>query len=239
MTEIFTVLTNFLEQNVFLALLSAFIWGVFSIILSPCHLASIPLVIGVISNKNVTIKKSFLISLIFSIGILVTVGIIGVVTSLLGKIMGDTGIIGNIVIAVILFVVALYFLGAIKLNFLSNIFSQPNFSEKNFFTAFLMGLFFGIGLGPCTFAYLSPLLGVIFKTANTNIFFSILILLFFGIGHTAIIVLFGTFGKLAEKYLRFNEKTNALKIVKIICGVLLILGSLYFVYDILHRYRII
>lgn len=35
-----------------LALLAAFGWGVLSIILSPCHLASIPLIIGFIDGQG-------------------------------------------------------------------------------------------------------------------------------------------------------------------------------------------
>jgi cytochrome c-type biogenesis protein len=237
MIEIFNILIKFLNENLFLALFSSFIWGIFSVILSPCHLSSIPLVIGVISNKEITVKKSFFISFIFSLGVLVTIALIGIITGLLGKIMGDTGIFGDILISLLLFIMGLYLLNILKLNFLGSIFSQPKFDRKNFLTAFLMGLFFGIGLGPCTFAYLSPILGIVFANANTDILKSILILSFFGIGHCLVIIIFGTFSKLVEKYFKLNEKSNILNIVKKICGVLLIGGSIYFVVDLINKIK--
>ncbi|MBN2547055.1 MAG: sulfite exporter TauE/SafE family protein [Spirochaetes bacterium] len=235
MEQIFNNLFLFLEKSLLFAVISSFVWGLFSVILSPCHLSSLPLVVGVISNKEITLKKSFLISLIFSLGNLVVIALIGFITSLLGKVMGDTGIIGNILIAVLLFIMGLYLLDIVKLNFLNRIFSQPDFNKKNFFTAFIMGLFFGVGLGPCTFAYLAPIIGIVFAASSSNIIKSILILSFFAIGHSLVLVFFGTFTKLVEKYLKLNEKSGILNIIKKICGILLICGSIYFIIDLINK----
>src|SRR4030042_1978048 len=232
MNYIFEILFSFLYKNLFLALFSSFIWGIFSVILSPCHLSSIPLVIGVISNKKINIKKSFLISLLFSLGNLTIIALIGLITGLLGKVMGDTGEFGNILIAILLFIMGLYLVDIIKLNFLNNIFNQPKFNKINLLTAFLIGLFFGIGLGPCTFAYLAPILGIVFASAVKDLINSILILSAFGIGHCFIIILLGTFGKIMENVFTLNKKTNILNIIKKICGILLILGSIYFIFNI-------
>ncbi len=229
MQEIFTSLYLFLEKSIFLAIFSSFAWGIFSVILSPCHLSSIPLVIGIICNKEINIKKSFLISLLFSLGNLTVITLIGLITGLLGKILGDTGIVGNILIAILLFFMGLYLLDIVKFNFLNIIFNQPKFDKINFLTAFLIGLFFGIGLGPCTFAYLAPILGIVFASATKDLFKSILILSAFGVGHCLIIVLFGTFSKIIEKILNLNKNTNILNIIKKLCGILLILGSIYFI----------
>lgn len=232
MNYIFETLFSFLYKSLFLAVFSSFVWGIFSVILSPCHLSSIPLVIGIISNKEIKLKKSFLISLLFSLGNLIIIALIGLITGLLGKIMGDTGIIGNLLIAFLLFIMGLYLLDVVKLNFLNNIFNQPKFDKFNFFTAFLIGLFFGIGLGPCTFAYLAPIMGIVFASAAKDLIKSILILSAFGIGHSFIIILLGTFGKIMENIFALNNKTNILNVIKKICGILLILGSIYFIFDI-------
>jgi cytochrome c-type biogenesis protein len=34
--------------------------------------------------------------------------------------------------------------------------------------AFVLGLVFGVALGPCTFAYMAPMLGVTFRLASSN-----------------------------------------------------------------------
>ena len=39
---------------------------------------------------------------------------------------------------------------------------------KGLLAALILGLLFGIALGPCTFAYMAPVLGIVFQTAQTN-----------------------------------------------------------------------
>jgi cytochrome c-type biogenesis protein len=96
--------------------------------------------------------------------------------------------------------------------------------------AFILGLVFGIALGPCTFAYMAPMLGVTFKLANKNLPYGILLLVFYGIGHCSVIVLAGTSTELVQKYMNWNEKSKGAVILKKICGVLVLLGGLYLIY---------
>ncbi len=115
--EIFTILSNALYENYWIALLASFGWGVLSILLSPCHLSSIPLVVGFISSQGkITLGRTFYISLIFSIGILITIAAIGIITASLGRLMGDVGAIGNYLVAGIFFLVGLYLLDIIKFD---------------------------------------------------------------------------------------------------------------------------
>ncbi len=82
--ELFTFLYNLMMGSVWWAIIASFAWGVLSILLSPCHLSSIPLVVGYIASQGkVSVRRTFLISLVFSIGILITIGLIGVNYSLI------------------------------------------------------------------------------------------------------------------------------------------------------------
>lgn len=102
--SLFTTLYNAMSGAIWLAVLASFAWGVLSILLSPCHLSSIPLVVGFISSQGkISIKKTFNISLIFSIGILITIALIGIITASLGRLMGDIGGVGNYLVAGIIF----------------------------------------------------------------------------------------------------------------------------------------
>lgn len=93
--QIFTALTAAMTGYFGIALLAAYAWGVLSILLSPCHLSSIPLVLGYISLKdNPTHKKVFKLSLAFALGVLVSIAIVGATTSLLGGILGYIGPFG-------------------------------------------------------------------------------------------------------------------------------------------------
>jgi cytochrome c-type biogenesis protein len=89
---------------------------------------------------------------------------------------------------------------------------------------------FGVALGPCTFAYMAPMLAVAFKLSATNLPYGMLLLLFFGVGHCAIIVLAGTFMEVVQHYLNWNEKSKGSVILKKVCGVLVLAGGLYLIY---------
>ncbi len=227
--EVFTWLSGTLYSAPAIALAGAFIWGVLSIVLSPCHLASIPLIVGFIDEQgNITTKRAFALALLFASGILVTIGLIGLVTGLMGRMMGDIGPWGNYFVAVIFLIVGLHLLGVIPLPFLEKG-ANPSFQKKGLLAALLLGLIFGVALGPCTFAYMAPMLGVAFSVASTRLFFAVTLILAYALGHCAVIVLAGTFSEVVQKYLNWNESSKGPVFLKKICGILVIMGGIYLI----------
>lgn len=227
--SLFNLLYEWMTGAVWFALLASFGWGVLSIILSPCHLSSIPLIVGYISSQgSISIKRTFNIAMVFSLGILITIALIGLITASLGRLMGDVGTIGNYFVAVIFFLVGLYLLDIINFNW--NSFGLNNTKSKGLLSALVLGLLFGIALGPCTFAYMAPVLGVVFQTAQTNFSLAVLYLLAFGIGHCAIIAGAGILTGKVQKYLNWSEDSNVISWIKRVCGILVILGGVYLVY---------
>lgn len=84
---LFGKLTKAVEGSAWIALVASFVWGILSILLSPCHLASIPLIVGFIEKQGkTTVTRAFGISSLFSVGILLTIALIGIVTAALGRI---------------------------------------------------------------------------------------------------------------------------------------------------------
>jgi cytochrome c-type biogenesis protein len=227
--EIFTVLYDAMNGAMWLAVLASFAWGVLSILLSPCHLSSIPLVVGYINSQgNISLKRTFYISLIFSTGILITIAVIGFITASMGRLMGDIGIVGNYLVAGIFFLVGLYLLDVIKIDWNRGI---KQTKAKGLWAALILGLLFGLALGPCTFAYMAPVLGIVFQTAQTNFALALTFLLAFGIGHCAVIVGAGTTSKKVQQYLNWTEDSNVILWIKRICGILVILGGVYLIYN--------
>lgn len=227
MLELLTWLTKALEQNPVIAILASFLWGVLSIILSPCHLASIPLVVGYIAEQGrITIKKAFVIALIFAIGVLITIGAVGLITAFMGRMIGDIGRTGNYIIAIIFFVIGLHLLGIIPMPFSGG---GVGIGKKGLWGAFILGLIFGVALGPCTFAYMAPMLGVVFAVASTKPGYAIGLITAYAIGHCSVIVLAGTLTETIGNYLHWSEKSKGISIVKKICGVLVILGGIYLI----------
>lgn len=233
MIELFNWLSNALLNTWWVACIAALGWGVLSIVLSPCHLASIPLIIGFIGNQGIVgAKRAFVVSVSFSLGILVTITLVGVATGLAGRMLGDVGMTGTIIVAILFVVIGLYLLNIIHLPFL-NTAVNPQMKKKGASAAFLLGLVFGIALGPCTFAYMAPMLGVVFTVAHTQLLFALMLIIMYALGHCAVIVFAGTSFELVEQYLRWNEQSKAVLIVKKICGVLVICAGIYLVVSML------
>ena len=226
---LFTNLSQAVEGSALVALGAAVVWGILSILLSPCHLASIPLIVGFIDKQGrVSARRAFLISTLFSVGILITIGIIGAITGAAGRLLGDVGPYGNYFVAAIFFVVGLLLLDVIPMPFSGP--GQVNMKRKGLLAAFILGLVFGVALGPCTFAYMAPMLGITFKLAKTNLAYGVLLLIAYGVGHCSVIIIAGTSTGLVQRYMNWNEKSKGAVLLKRVCGVLVLLGGLYLIY---------
>jgi cytochrome c-type biogenesis protein len=181
-----------------LALGAALIWGVLSVVLSPCHLGSIPLIIAYIHNGTKPDRReAFSLSLLFALGLLVMLALVGVLTSAAGRLMGDVGGSLIIFISLLLILCGLWLMDIPPFSKISFA-VHPRFQQRGRFGAFSLGLFYGILLGPCSFAFLAPILLYIFSSAMTKFSFGILLMISYAIGHTAAIVAAGTFGHLVS-----------------------------------------
>jgi len=228
METLFNSLYDWMYQGTALLLFASFAWGVISILLSPCHLASIPLIIGFINDqKNESVKKSFLHALIFSVGILLSLLAVGYLTVLAGRIAGDLGSWPGVVIGLVFVAVGLYLMDVLAFNW--NNINISKVKLKGYPAALVLGIILGIGLGPCTFAFMAPVLGVIFENSG-NLTLTTGIIGSFALGHCGVIILAGTLAESVEKYLHWSEGSRGVKMVKKICGVLVIIGGLYLIW---------
>lgn len=229
MSGLFTYLTHAVEGSAAIAIAAAVLWGILSIVLSPCHLASIPLIVGFIDQQGrMSTRRAFLISSLFAAGILVTIAAVGVITAAAGRMTGDVGRYGSYFVAVVLMLVGLHLADVIPLPLRG--LGQVNMKRRGPWAALILGLVFGIALGPCTFAYMAPVLAITFKVAASHPGYASLLLLAYGVGHCAVIVAAGTSTQAVQRYLNWNEKSRGTLIVKRVCGVLVILGGLYLLY---------
>jgi len=227
--RLFGMLSLAVESSSLSALSASFVWGCLSILLSPCHLSSIPLIIGFLTDRRVnTVRKAFAITLVFSVGILLTIGVIGGITAALGRMLGDIGRWGNYAMGGIFFLVALYLLGIIRFPWSGSL--PDGVHSKGYFGALVMGLLFGFALGPCSFAYLSPVLGIVFSISSVNIMYAIGLLASYAIGHCLVIVAAGMLYERVQKYLDWVSDAKSAKILKAVCAALLIIAGVYLVY---------
>jgi cytochrome c-type biogenesis protein len=230
MEALFITLTQAVAGTPLVALVAAFAWGVLSVVLSPCHLASIPLIVGFIDGQGqMTTRRAFIISNLFAFGILITIVLIGLATAAAGRMLGDLGTWANWFVAAIFLLVGLHLLDIIPVPWSGP--GQVGMARKGMLAALILGLIFGVALGPCTFAYMAPILGVAFSLAADNLLYGASLLLLYGLGHCAVIVLAGTFTEVIQHYLDWNEKSKGALILKKICGILVMLGGVWLIYS--------
>jgi cytochrome c-type biogenesis protein len=228
MEQIFASLGHAIEGAPLIAWGAACVWGVLSILLSPCHLASIPLIVGFISGQGrVSTARAFGLATLFAVGILVTIAAIGAITAAAGRMLGDVGRWGNYFVAAIFFVVGLHLLGVIPMPWSGA--GPVNMKRRGLLAAFILGLVFGIALGPCTFAYMAPILALTFQLSAAQWGYGLTLLACYGLGHCAVIVLAGTSAGAVQRYLAWNETARGTLIVRRLCGVLIVLAGLYLV----------
>ncbi len=227
--QLFEQLNNAMSASLGLALLAAFAWGVLSILLSPCHLASIPLVVGFVNGQGrVTTWRAFGLASLFSFGILITIAALGLITAAAGRIAGDVGGWAYYAVATIFFLVGLHLLDVVPMPWSGP--GNVSVKRKGMFAALLLGLIFGIALGPCTFAYMAPVLGMTFKVGADQPIFAGSLLLLYGVGHCSIIVAAGTASGWVQRYLDWNQNNSAVTWLRRICGVLVIFGGFWLIY---------
>lgn len=227
--SLFVWLSSAVEGSPSLALSASFIWGILSILLSPCHLASIPLIVGFIDEQGrISTMRALLISSLFGVGILITIGIIGFITAGAGRMVGDLGRFGNYFVAGVFFLVGLHLFDVIPMPWSGP--GQVGMKRRGAFAAFILGLIFGVALGPCTFAYMAPMLSITFQLAATNLIYGIALLFAYGVGHCAVLVAAGTFTEIVQHYLNWNERSAGARAVKKACGALVMFGGLWLIH---------
>ena len=156
-----------------------------------------------------------------------TIAAIGAITAAAGRMMGSVGAWTNYFVAALFFAVGLHMLGVFDMPFSPR---RPGMKRRGLLAALVLGLVFGLALGPCTFAFMAPVLGVTFKVAQTELVYGILLLAAYGAGHCSVIVVAGTSTGLVQHALDWNQKSRGALVLRKACGVLVILAGLYLLY---------
>ena len=223
-----TFSSEILQRSFGLALAGAALWGVFSILLSPCHLASIPLVVGVLTQESgQKTRRAFALSLLFALGIMASIAAIGLITAAAGRMMGDLGRTGNLVVAGVFLLFGAYLMDLIHLDW--SLLRLPQ-SRGGAWSALLLGILFGIGLGPCTFAFVAPVLAVVFTRSQTDMPGASMLLFAFAVGHCGVIVAAGTLSTQLQRYFDWSQGNRTVLWIKRACGLLVALAGVYWIW---------
>ena len=231
MGELLTRFGEAFAASAAFALPAAFVWGVLSVALSPCHLSSVPLVVAYMSGgaELPSGRRALWLSSAFAIGILASIAVIGAVTAAAGRMLGDVGRTGNWILAAVFFAVGLNLVGILPLPSIGS--APAETRRRGASGALVLGVVFGVALGPCTFAFMAPLLGIAFRASGGGeVAYGILLVALYGVGHAAAIALAGTSLQSVNRWLGWKVGARAVVAVRAVAGVAVMLGGAYFVW---------
>lgn len=227
MDQIFILINQWMTGGVLLGALGCFLWGMVSVLFSPCHLASIPLIVGYVAGQDRIIegRQASMYALLFTFGLFITIAVIGTICSLLGRMLGDVGAYWTIVVGLILIWVALDMLGVAKCSMSGGMMSK--LKVKGMLGAFIIGLAYGVLSGSCTFGFIAPILAII--TVQEKIFTGVIFIVLFGIGHCIPIAVAGGSTAMVKKlFANLAWQRSGMLFRRLAGGVIGLLG-LYFI----------
>lgn len=172
------------------AAVGSFAWGMVSVLFSPCHLASIPLVIAYVAGQEKAVhpRQAVWYAGVFTLGLFFTIAGVGVTCAFLGRMLGDVGIWWQVLIGAVLVWVALGMLGVQACTASGSLLSR--FKLRGLHGAFGLGLAYGFLSGSCTFGFIAPILAIV--TVQQKIFEGSLMMVLFALGHCLPIVVAGS-----------------------------------------------
>ena len=179
MLDTFLLTVNaWIAGGTILAAAGCFLWGMVSVLFSPCHLASIPLIVAYVGGQEKAIapRQAGVYAAAFTTGLFITIALVGIVCAVLGRMLGDVGSYWQVLVGGVLIWVALGMLGVEKCSLSSGGFLQ-RLNFRGVFGAFGLGLGYGVLSGSCTFGFIAPILAII--TVQQKIATGILFILFF------------------------------------------------------------
>lgn len=219
-----------------LVFLVAFLAG-FLVSLTPCIFPMIPITLAVIGSKNSTSRcSSFLLSLVYVLGIATTYSIMGVTAAMTGQLFGN--LLGHpvaiVIISLIFFVMALSMYGLFDLNFLPMNFGGEKMmggmrSQK--LKAYFNGILAGLIASPCVGPVLIAILTYVANTQNVVLGFFLLFT--YALGFGVLILVLGTYSGILNKIPKAGPWMN---FSKFIFGTTFLALSLYYARPLIIKY---
>lgn len=226
--DVMDKMSMMLYAGTWLALAGSLLWGIASVVLSPCHLSSIPLVMGFVAKESRgTQGRALLLSIVFTLGIMVSMLVLGLITAALGRLLGDVGSWGYWLGAGVFVLVGLMLLDAVHMPSMS-MGNQELLRGGGMPAALFLGILFGTVLGPCAFAFLMPVLGMVFAVASERPVYAAGLVSAYAIGHGAVIVLAGSASVWTLSLVQNSRSARWIGITRKIAGVLCLALAVWF-----------
>lgn len=225
--QAFLTINSWMMGGVLIAAVGCLLWGMVSVALSPCHMASIPLIVSYVAgqDKALKVRDAAYYAGVFSVGLFISIALVGIICSLLGRMLGEIGPYWTILVGAILIWVALDMWGVSACSMSGSLLSRIKI--KGMMGALVLGLAYGILSGSCTFGFIAPILAII--TIQQKIMIGIVYIVLFGIGHCIPIAVAGSSTAKVKKLLESSSFHEGSLWFKKCAGAAIALLGFYFV----------
>jgi cytochrome c-type biogenesis protein len=225
--QLFLTVNEWMTGGVMIAAVGCFLWGMISVAFSPCHLASIPLMVTYVAGQNQILKPAHAAkyAIAFTIGLFISIAAVGIICSLLGRMLGEIGSYWTILVGLILIWVSLDMLGVSACSMSGGLIGR--LKVKGISGAFILGLAYGLLSGSCTFGFIAPILA--FITIQKQIFIGIVYIVLFGIGHCAPIAIAGSSAAMVKRILENGNFQQGSLWFRRLAGVAIGIFGIYFI----------
>jgi cytochrome c-type biogenesis protein len=227
MDQLFLAVNQWMTQAGPLAALGCFVWGLISVLFSPCHLASIPLIVGYVAGQGRIVegREAAGYAGLFTLGLFLSIAAVGAVCAFLGRMLGDIGPYWTIPVGLVLVWVSLDMLGVAKCSLPGGALSRLKL--KGGIGAFVLGLSYGLLSGACTFGFIAPILAIV--TVQKQVAAGLGLILLFAVGHSLPILAAGCSAALARRLLETRLVASGGVWFRKAAGALVALLGLYFI----------
>ena len=214
----------------------AFMWGISSVILSPCGISSIPLVVSYITNTdNPSRYRAFIISCAFCLGIIFNLMLVAFVMSGIGMLLGGYERFLTFIVAAVFIIMGLHLTGIIHVRFFSLGSGGKGTESQSIKGAVILGIVSGLALGPCSIAYVSPVLSLAMsESSRSGFIYAAGLILAYALGYSIVLVIAGTSAQVFAGFLQSERGDKVLKAVNMICGIALICGGIYLIREMIY-----
>lgn len=205
----------------------AFLWGMVSVLFSPCHLASIPLIVAYVGGQETIVhpRRAGWYAGAFTFGLFLTIAAVGIICALLGRMLGDVGIWMQVLVGAVLIWVALGMLGVQACSMSGSLLYRLNL--RGIHGAFGLGLAYGVLSGSCTFGFIAPILAIV--TVQQKVFAGSVMMILFAIGHCLPIAVAGSSTAMVRKLTESSAWQGAGMWFRRCAGVVIALLGVYFI----------
>lgn len=218
---------SLLQPTSILGYLLVFLGGIVTSI-GPCNVAMIPLIISYIGgSRDLPQKRTFAISLVFTIGLSITFMLLGVIAAFVGSMFGGSSRWWYYLVGIVCILIGLQIFGVFHLEvpqWMNAL--REKVKTKGLLGALMLGLVSGLVSSQCATPVLAAILTYV-MAQKSGMLYGAALLFIYALGRGVPIIIAGTFTGVVKRLLQWGSWSVWIERAS---GLIIILVGFYFIW---------